>query len=211
MVKIHFDTREFDAAIRSYMRHSQRDFAEVLNQKGYSVTLTASKVTFKTTANRIRHDIEQNELAIAKGINKSRKLAGLKGLRGAEMAEAIKQEEKARIRSIAFLRSGWLVAVGSLAKAIGKPFRRAKGVAHFGDKLQGGAIAAIPGDRPQVEFWHATISKFTRNVFNVRHYVEAGLDFALKQEMRRMAQYIERKLQARYFALNRPAAAALLR
>lgn len=210
MVKVAFDTRQFDAAIKELMKYSRRDIAEELNQKAYSITLSASKITYKAQTQEIRAKFDEHPELIAMAINKWRGANGLKGLKGRDMHEAIRVERNRRIRAAGFLRAGWLAAVATLASAIGKEFRQAKTAERF-QKISGGANKAIPSDRPGVTFWDATISKVTRNLGLARQYVEIGLQAAMNQETRRIAEHIERKLQARADAQAKAVGAAFFR
>ena len=55
--QIKLDTREFDAAIRDYMRTSKKVLADVLNQKAYFIARGASRLTPRANYQRIAKEL----------------------------------------------------------------------------------------------------------------------------------------------------------
>jgi hypothetical protein len=63
-VNLTIDATEFNLAMREYMKHTQRDVAEVLNQKAWSICNSASKMTRKADYNRMFLEIGPTAIAI---------------------------------------------------------------------------------------------------------------------------------------------------
>jgi hypothetical protein len=200
------DTREFSAAVKEYMKHTKRDLAEVINQKYFSITTAAAKMTHKAAAAQIRAELEEIVTATngtsapraALLVNRNR----YPGLRGAEMEQAIERLKKNRASHIAFVRAGWLPAVASAARAIGKPpsgnaVRWENATAVNGTGKLGGGTAAKESINPTAEFWNAAgdISPKATKPGGAQDFAAAGLQSAISQEIGRMAAHVAQKLQ----------------
>lgn len=71
---IKIDDREFNRTLRAYMEQTKRTLPEILNQKAYSISMAASKMTYKASLQKIKSDlwVVANRLKI----NKSGKRKG---------------------------------------------------------------------------------------------------------------------------------------
>jgi hypothetical protein len=151
---IRLNSAEFDRTLRQYMAGTKRAIPEVLNQKAYSISNAATKMTYKANAQTIKGQVgavgtrlKINKTGKRKGkfskggvihagqeegkaprlaliINASRGRRGLPGLHGADMKAAMKKVLNSRLRAIGFIRAGWLSAVAVFAKRIGKPVKQ---------------------------------------------------------------------------------------
>lgn len=110
------DRREFDATIRKYAQYNRRDIPTIVNSKAYRVAIRCISETPKVSAEEIREFINQDGgKIIGEIINKQRGARGEKGLYGQAMKKAIAMVRASRLRSRAFLKSGWVWAVKDLA------------------------------------------------------------------------------------------------
>lgn len=127
-------------------------------------------------------------------INKRRGAKGEHGLYGERMQKAVESLWKARVSSIAFLRSGWLPAVGAFARAIGKPVgKNVTRAQQRSNRYIGGGTPAKEGWKPLAEFVHAAFSK-TNNNPQITQVVEDGMRQAINQEVTRIKGRIESRL-----------------
>src|SRR5436853_2213008 len=112
------------------MEVSKKSPARIVNTKAYYISRKASWFTAKTSRAAIADSLgsragggrlklrpgTDTDAPLAALIVQSRRAAkGQKGLYGIEMATAINQLISSRLKSIAFLRSGWLPAIRLLA------------------------------------------------------------------------------------------------
>src|ERR1051326_6360614 len=162
------DTREFTETLRRYREISKRDPKKICDTKGFFIARRAVIETPKESRDKIRSDLGRVTFRGRKavglklrtvkrysrfGLEEEVPLAALiinkrlgkgRGLHGAAMAEAIKMMLGARLRSIAFLKSGWLPAIRTLvalADTRGAP-RQERGVAQVGPTAKGSAQPA---------------------------------------------------------------------
>jgi len=212
--RIKIDSRAFQVALQKYMAVSKRSLAEVINQKSYSIALAATSLTHRAAKAKIRADLTSaakgaNAPLAAVIINSYLKKGGAKGdrwaknigkpvgkgLYGKEMAEAVKVFISKSQAAASYVRSGWLPSVALFAKAIGKtPGRNA---AKWAKKTDiGGGEKAKPGLNPTSKFWNQAGAKdeFTTKKEAPKHAL-SGLKLAIDQEVRRMGEYLTRKLQ----------------
>lgn len=204
---------EFQATLREYMAVTKRSLAYVLNQKGFSVAIAASKLTAKADKAKIASDLNaagQGGAPIAALIiNKALKEGGARGKRiskivgepmgrglfGAKMKEAVRKFIASRRASSAFLRSGWLPGVAVFAKAIGKSPAKNAARAFEKRKYLGSAAQAKPGINPVASFWNTAAAPEESKTGEGKSNAEEGLAEALAQQTADMRVYIERKMQ----------------
>ena len=65
---INIDTREFQAALKQYVKHSKRDLAFIVNKRAINVGFLALRKTPTATAKRIERDLRK---LIAHAMSKS--------------------------------------------------------------------------------------------------------------------------------------------
>jgi hypothetical protein len=132
-------------------------------------------------------------------INKRRERQGLKGLGGQELAQAVRRMIAGRIRSIAFLSSGWLPAVKVLLTRIQdkRGIKVDRSVKWYG-KPKGRVTPASLSWRPQ-----CTIENTVSKGQQAEAIINAGLQKAIDDETKSMLQYVESKLAKEAEQFNR--------
>ena len=204
---VRVDTSEFSAAMREYMRHSKRDFSEVLNQKGYSISMAAAKpCTKRASKAKIRSDLRKVNIYALTQL-RQRQL-GRAPFPREELRDAAKKYKQERIDAAGFLAAGWLSAVAVFARAIRKePKEHAKKfLARFGyfrdGRPTGSGIACRPSWFPRAELSNMAFSRYT-STDRGKEFAASGLGMAISQEVKRMAEHLAKKLQTsanRYLA-----------
>ncbi len=193
-IKFKVDMREFTSTLRKYTLLSKRDVPTICNTKAFYIARRATVETPAVTAQEIRKFIGQNGgETIGKIINKRRGARGEKGLYGQDMTKAIALVRAARLRSRAFLKSGWLWAVKILEplaerRGIPKVDRAAKKMG----KAKGTAIPATQGWRVASKIIN-TVTAAWDNEEGAAKYAEPALQRAFNAETQSMKDYIERK------------------
>ena len=128
-------------------------------------------------------------------INKRLGRQGKPGLYGDKMRERVAEIWKKKVSSIGFLRAGFLHALNDIGRFLGKPVKKETVAWVARSAYRGRGIPARPGIRPHVTFIHAAFATHSKNP-NVVNYVKEGLSAAINQEIGRMKQHMENKLQA---------------
>jgi len=211
------DAREFTRTLNTYRQLSKRDPATIVNTKLFYIARRATVETPKANAAKIKRELGRmvttGKQAGTMRLRKVRRgsaqvpLAALiinkrlgpgAGLHGAEMTEAIRKFIASRLRSIAFLKSGWLPAIKKLeplAAAIGGRQPRQDRTARQFGQPKGRAVPA------RSNLWSvsgmienmASENKDNRNAL-VR-YGGPALQKAFQAEEASMLEYIERKMK----------------
>lgn len=182
------DTREFDAALRAYIPHSKRTFADIVNKRGVNVAFKATRFTQKARPSKIRRDMRRpsrNHPGAPLGavlVNKGRS----PGLQGPDMRDAVDRLTRAKERSIGFIKSGWLGAVNDLQPHA--KVRRRPPKVNVRGRPQGYARPARPGIAPAAEI--------VNHVPGAAEIGAEGLQRALNADARDMAEYVARRMQA---------------
>lgn len=204
------DMREFDRTMREYRKYSKRDPKTICDTKACFIARRATLETPKANKASITKDLGREiksgknagKLRLKKGTTHNAPLAALiinkrrgkgHGLQGAAMAEAIRQMIAGRVKSIAFMKSGWLPAIRALlplAQRRGLP-RQDRSMAQTG-RDKGYAV-------PAREDWRATTTIANTATTKRDHkgalikYGSAPLQRAIDAEEASMRDYIERK------------------
>jgi hypothetical protein len=135
------NTSRFDSTFKRYLAHTKRALQVAINTKAYFVARKAVWFTDKAEKGKIRSALTEtiqvaskrkpgtvrNRRVLRKArdydaplaaviINARRGRTGKKGLFGADMKVAIRDMLAARLRSVAYIKSGWLPAIRALAK-----------------------------------------------------------------------------------------------
>lgn len=201
---IRINRREFDDTFRKYMAVSQRDIAVALNTKAFYIARRATVETAKANAGDIRKvwgvragRSNSTRAAFAgKIINQIRGARGEKGLYGEEMAEAVAQMLVYRLRTVGFIKSGWIPAIKRLeplAEKKGAP-RQDRRAAQLGT-AKGWAVPARPGIRCIAIIANTASTK--RDIKQaLLKFGTPGLQRAFDHEVASMKTYIERKMTA---------------
>lgn len=211
------DTREFDSTLRLYMPHARRDWATILNTKGYYIARRATVTTKKADPREIRSLRERavigTGLRFRKGqarqvtvreelsstraariLQAERRAAGKTFIPRAELPQAVKRFIAARLRSIAYIKSGWIPAIRRLeplARGPGRP-RQDTSAKQIG-RPKGDANPARPGWRTSCQISNSAWTRKSGGA-GLRKFGQAGLQAAFNDEIRSMREYIERKM-----------------
>lgn len=202
---IQLDTRVFNAVFQQYAKHNRRDWAEICNDKALDVAFRALKETPKADVSGVKAVAQKDwwpkyvakRIVSKKGVSFTRKVGGVKQKlhyqgRGYTRDEARKVSAgiiAARVRSLAFLKSGWLPAIQRLWTIVrrAKKFNRGtQGAKRYGVE-KGTATVAVAGDHPVAFIVNSTIGIEKHGVGPLQRAVDASA-----ADMR---VYIGRKLE----------------
>lgn len=213
------DTREFQRTLRDYEKVSKRDLATILNTKGFYIARGAVRDThkadkdkvkaeltalvksgkkFKTVKRFSRFGLEYDAPLISLLINMRRGARGEKGLYGKSMANAVKGWLGARLRSIAFLRAGFIPAIKAfepLAEKKGQAPKMDGATRQYGKPKGSAKVAKADTWRPVASITNAASAKGDKNSA-LERYVGEGLRSAFAKEVASMKQYMEEKFAA---------------
>ena len=124
MIKVSFNTMQFDKALDEYMKFTKRSVSDVINAKCWFIARGAVNATEKADRTDIESELSAPSRDYAPAplaaiiINSRRGKKQEKGLSGRAMAKAIQTMKNARFKSINFLRAGWIPAVKILEQAL---------------------------------------------------------------------------------------------
>ncbi len=187
--------REFDATMRVYRQYSKRDPATICNTKGFYIARRATVETVKTPASKIREFIgEAGGRIIGMIINKGRAKRGEKGLYGRAMAKMVAMVKAARLRSRAFLASGWIFAIKALepfAEKRGAP-RQDRTSKQYG-QAKGYGLPATDGWKAKAILANLASARWDRG--GAEKNAVNGLQKAFDFERASMLGYVERKMR----------------
>lgn len=190
-VEITVDAREFNAALKEYIKVSKRSLTEIVNKRAVNIAFKSIRYTPKATQSRIKRDLKQKSRTNPKApvgailVNYKRGQAGKKGLYGSEMADAVENLRLGRERSSGFIKSGWIGAVQDLAPHA-KVFRRPPRIVVKG-RPKGYGRPARQGINPTAEI-----------VNQVAGAVKVGasaLQRAMNEDAIDMRTYVAKKMQ----------------
>lgn len=223
---------EFSKVLRLYMKHTEKDFAEVLNTKAFFISRGASRNTERADRTKIEKELGVTGYKVRIGkrgkplmrdgnvrwqrvysshtaplaaliINSRLGRVGKRGLYGAAMRKTVEKLINKRRRSIGTLKAGWLGAIRLFGRAIGEKSDVAGASAAV--KGRGGGRIAKPGRKTDVAIYYDV------NSFGIEHrpYIDSRLAKALEQafthEVRSMWDYIKKKMNGRVESMNKTA------
>ena len=211
--------REFDRTLKDYLAVNRRTLPESLNEKAYFIAGGAIRNTHKADADKIRSELGaamtpvigkrgkalkrkklsftgkySMSLAVAIVVAKLRK-AGKEIPVAGKLAEMGLALIRSRLRSVGFIRSGWLPALRRLARfsQYGKlkfEMPRQYGVAKGGVS----PATASQGDWAKVVIWNSAGGEAKHKQALLR-YGAPGLEAAVNEETASMKSYLEKKLR----------------
>lgn len=226
-VSIDIDLREFNATLKRYARESDKEMEVIVIEKSFQMAggfgNGALQLTKHADANKIARELAQsveevqrvsksgkvstrrklnfgigdkNTLA-ARIVNARRKRDGQPPLWGKYLTDAARKLTQSRIRSVNFIRSGWLASIKALAPLIKRSPRAGSVKA---DRPKGRAVVSNVYSRPSVEIINSAMNSLARNNTNhspekMKTIAEEGLAKSVAAVNRDMKTYIERKLQ----------------
>ena len=195
------------AKLRQYAELSKKAEAQIVNDKAADWAFKSIGQTEKANAQKIAYDLGQigNQVSVSRKTGKLRKgkrllkensLAariinarlkrkGGKLLFGKEMEKAVNKMIAARMRAVAFIKSGWLAAARRL-----KP--TASSEAKIRGRPKGTARRAFSGSLMPAAF---IINSSTKDSPKAAGIAQEGLRKAIPILIADMNQYIERKLK----------------
>ena len=199
---IEIDTREFQEAMKFYLKHSKRDLAFVVNKRAINVSFLTMKKTPSASAARINRDLRKRiavdsrkgkkkpplaALLIASGSDKIGGKKPARGLYGAAMKEEIERVIGRRQRTRAYIKSGFIKTIRDLERKVpGRQKRPPRGTQGF-SKPAGEGRPARPGINPTAEVInHAT---------NAGRIAGPALQKALNADAADMRRFTEKRLQ----------------
>lgn len=190
------DHREFDRTLQKYRELSKRSVQVIVNTKAFYIARRAVIETPRAKISEIKRFVSADGGAImGKIINKRRGERGEKGLYGAEMTTAIGLVLAARLRSRAFLASGWLPAVKALeplAERIGGAVPRKDRTAKEFGQAKGYGKPASSGWTVRAIFANLAAARWDRG--GQARLGMTALQKAFDFEVKSMKDYIQRKL-----------------
>jgi len=119
-VKVTIDDREFQAALKAYMKVSRRSLAEIVNKRAVNIAYKSIRYTPKAKKTKIRSDLKGMSSVHPKApiaaliVNLNARNRKRKGYYGDKMREKIDKLIFIRQMKIGFIRSGFLGAVKDL-------------------------------------------------------------------------------------------------
>ena len=199
-----WDQSQFDRTLTEYMQVTSRTVATVINTKAFYIARRAVIETPRTPAASVRQFIDATGgKIVGRLINKRRGERGEKGLYGKEMALAVAAVKAARMRSRAFLASGWLSAIKTLeplAEKIGAP-RKDSGPKQYGGAKGYGIAAHESGHIVQAVLANLATAKWDKG--GAQNKGKAALQRAFDFEVASMISYLNQRLTPDAEAWNR--------
>lgn len=194
------DDREFTKTLARYRAYcTSRTLPEIINTKAFFIARRAVVETPKAATKEIRKFIDaRGGEIVGKIINKRRGARGEKGLYGEAMTVAIGLVKAARLRSVAFLKSGWLPAIKVLEKRVEMKWRRGAArndkAAKIVGRDKGEATPARQGWKVFAEIVNAANANRDTRTALIKEGFPA-LQRAFAHEVRSMKEYIEKKMR----------------
>lgn len=226
------DTREFNAVLKRTAEQSSRAGVDVVNGRLFAVVLKAIRLTEKANKEKIASDLGQTGTELkytrAGGLRKGKRAKGRMILRedsfaarivnarlrdrvgpgamlhGDELQAAARKLIQARMRSVAFIKSGWVWSLRALLPFVkfgrkGNPDRDAKAVGRPKGTAEPAKLALF---KPMVGTATNTAliaggGKFqAEGAHNPMPVAMAGLQKALAGEQAEMERHLREKLMA---------------
>lgn len=149
VVEVRIDTREFEATLKRYAAVSKTSFPDIVNRKLRFIARGATRLTPKAKASDIRSSLRQEGArpgqTLAESIVRAKLYRqGKKQPTKIETKALVKAMIGARIRSIGYIKSGWLPAIAKLGAALGLSSSGGGQGRQFG-KPKGNAVIAKSG------------------------------------------------------------------
>ncbi len=205
-----WDQSGFEAALKEELKHTKRTFAEALNTHAYFIARKALWHTHKADRFTIQSQLtarpqyaEADSLAEAILIARYRAQGGWPSS-GAEFDRAIKKFTASRLRSVAFIKSGWIPAIRILetfASTKSGAAPRDSEARIYGQE-KGAAYPAVDGEVMTAKIVNDALAKGDEGGKALHKYGEAGLDLAFYSETASIKDYIEKKLIEQFEKAN---------
>ena len=224
MLDINFDTREFNDTLRKYAEQSSKELDQIVLEKSQQIAFEALKQTHHADPGKIARELAQSvaetqvtakngkirikrklnfgvgdpSTLAARIVNARRRRNGEPPLWGQKLTQAAQKLTQARIRSVNFVRSGWIPSIKRLAARLGRGGNTG-GVKQKGAS-KGYATINTGKFSPAVEIVNTAMNTLPKGDPNndpagMQRNALAGLQRAVTFVTRDMVVYIERKLQ----------------
>jgi hypothetical protein len=188
---------KFNATLREYLIYTSRTIPQAINTKAFFIARRAVAETPVASKEDIKAFGKTGRI-VGMMINKRRAERGEKGLYGKEMAKMVKTVVAARLRSRAYIKSGWLPAIRALEPLVDMKWRRGakpndRTVKRYG-AVKGRAIPARPGFEVRAVLENATGVGGTREARHgaaLKKFGGPALERAFDFETKSMRDYIE--------------------
>jgi len=185
------DTSEFQRALLKYIPTTKRDLPEIVNKRAINVAFKAIRFTPKAKPGKVRRQLKKkaknNAPVAALLLNKIQGFYGNKGFYGAKMREEVEEFIAGKVRSIGYMKSGWLAAAKKLARMAGQRAGRSRAAKVYGDGDHGDAKAARGG-------WTPTALIINRAV-GIAEVGQMALQRALNAEAKEILKHVARKMK----------------
>lgn len=224
-VQFKLDTREIKAALREEMKHTKRDAVTAINTHLFYIARGAARLTHRASQRKMDEDFgkamklekiksgkrfsrnakgknvfyapgrDHDAPLLALIVNSRRGKSGKKGLYGMAMENAMRLVYAARVRSIAFIASGFIPGIKFFERLADKksgapPMDRQSKI--YG-QAKGGGMAAHDGQWPvRGIIWNAANAKRDHQGA-LEKYGAPALDAAFHAEAVNMMNYVRRK------------------
>ncbi len=223
------NTSEFTRTLRAYANISRREPAVICNTKAFYIARGATRETPKADAQKIKAELRgsrtkniilksgkerRTKYTLAQLIILARRAAAGQSTKKKDMAEDVKKFIAARVRSVAFIKSGWLPAIKRLEplaarigaaprltkSTSGQQYGQAKGSAKPARENDVRAVCQITNDALPKSHG-ALLERIIHHFHNpsrdkVLTYAEPALQTAFDNEQGSMLKYIEDRSRA---------------
>lgn len=187
----------FRAALGEYMQVCKRDVVEIVNRRALNLAFRAAQFTPTADRNAVAQLVGvRNPYALAVW---NLKRAGKKIPKRHQMEKVVSRLISARVRTVGFIRGGWVKAGRRVAELVRI---RAPRIGSLRGPGKGDAVVADILNLT-AEIINRSVSKSPTSVAALRRYGGQGLNAALAFEARDMREYIARKLKQRADEFNR--------
>ena len=231
-IKVSFDMTEFNAALQAVARDSSRDLPLVINSQGFHLARRALKLTKRADPDKLAVQLGQvatnygytrgkknvklyrrkkpirvfddstHDTLAHRLVNARRIKEGLRGIWGSELDARAKKLRTARLRSINFIRSGWIPALRKFFRYIAKGSRAYdRSVRQIGKPKGYGSPAPRKTMTPVAEIANSAIlpqSRFSAKKGNPFPIAKIGLDLAIRESVLDMQRHLVERFQRNF-------------
>jgi len=153
-LNIELDAREFNRAAEALFEKSSRTYPEFVNGQLYGLALQALNQTIKADKAKMRaellgeahntNEIDGSDTLASRIVNSRLRAAGRPMIWGALLMQAARRLVAARSRATAFVKSGWLPAIMTLARFVKGRRGRQDRDARIRGRPKGSVKQAVP-------------------------------------------------------------------
>ncbi len=207
-----WDQSQFNAVLIEEVKHTKRTVSQVLNTHAYFIARKALWYTHKADKSAISAQLSArpnyghgDTVAEAIMIARLKEAGGYYTMSGSEFESAVRKFVGSRLRSVAFLKSGWIPAIRILetftSTKSGAAARDSEARVYGQEK--GAAYPAVAGEVMTAKIVNDALAKGDEGGKALAKYGGAGLDTAFYDETQSMKEYTDRKLQEQFNEANK--------